>query len=70
VPFGAFLTLAIAILPCFAGGDTQIAYAAAILEAADFRVRAEVPDEHDFIEGTGHYSTSFAMIRARRRSNM
>src|SRR3546814_5091188 len=53
VPFGPVLALArIPILPAFAGRDADIADLAAILEAANFRLRAKIPDQNSSEEHT------------------
>src|SRR3546814_11056387 len=55
VPFGPVLALArIPILPAFAGRDADIADLAAILEAANFRLRAKIPDQNHLVDVACH----------------
>src|SRR3546814_1654205 len=55
VPFGPVLALArIPILPAFAGRDADIADLAAILEAANFRLRAKIPDQNHLVDAACH----------------
>jgi hypothetical protein len=55
MPFGAFFFLACgAVFPIFRRCDAQIADAAAILEGFDFRIRAQIANDDDFIDASRH----------------
>ena len=65
VPFGLFAPLAgVLVAPAFAGGDAQVGDRAAVLHVADFRVGAEIADQNDLVDGTGHDASSFVAARA------
>ncbi|ODR93450.1 hypothetical protein AUC69_04415 [Methyloceanibacter superfactus] len=46
------------VAPAVAGGDPQIDDGPAILGVADFRIGSEIADENDFVDRSGHISTS------------
>jgi hypothetical protein len=54
VAFGAFETVAPIVLPVFAGGDGEADDALAVAGATGFGVAAEIADQLDAIEITGH----------------
>jgi hypothetical protein len=55
VPFGLFLALVgMFVAPALGGGDRQVGDATAGLKRADLGVFAEVADEYDFVDRTGH----------------
>src|SRR3546814_16676180 len=49
-----FRSARIPILPAFAGRDADIADLAAILEAANFRLRAKIPDQNHLVDAACH----------------
>jgi len=75
VPLGLFLALAGGLVaPAFRGGHPQIRDRAAILGAANFRIRTEIADEDHLVDATCHDALRVAMcgrapsLPRRRRS--
>jgi len=54
VPLGAFLSVAILILPAFVGGDAEGCDGNARGRVANFRIAAEIADQHDFVQALCH----------------
>src|SRR5262249_44757331 len=68
MPLGLFAALAGRLVaPGVGGGDPQVDDRTAVLGAADFRVRAKIADQNDFVDAACHRSLLVLSVTLPRR---